>query len=490
MNQAPTAAVQRAALGPILTHLNRLLGLSWIINRIRGTGARIHTPFGTNRKPVMRCILAAALCLLAGCGNTRFSLPGTTDDPALYAGIFPYYIEVCALSAMKKKHGFGFEYRGGPGGHAVVYLNGVCRDPKQFYPTVQMCDDTEPAADSGVGLSSNGHFSNAVWVATPGRDFFFNGALRKGEGVTLASYDRTQARAEQLGIMNGIRFHKDVFDDMPAGMTRHDFMYEASVASDYGISLGRGRFCARLPVSQAQMQRVVTFLNAQNAQYRDGKREFNMTVVGDNCSHFTHNVLAAAGLWNEWPIDRFVLISALSFPVPKNEFVNQIRRSDDLPVDDPVSLFRDAATRQALQRGDWLPAGPGAIATADPIRQANEIYDTDVNLIFYDSPIPGSFQRYFDHIASNPRYTDLADNLRYFASVYARIDADWRSPEWWLAHEGLPPGDVPSFMAFDKSYRNYIDHMSRRTNLALLAVQQATGPVVLAARGPRAGGTK
>src|ERR1700733_6680617 len=125
MNQAPTAAMQRAALGPILTHDDRLLGLSWITNRIRRTGARIRTPFGTTRKPAVRCILAAALCLLAGCGNTRFSLPGTTDDPALYAGIFPYYIEVCALSAMKKKPGFGFEYRGGPGGHAVVDLNGV-----------------------------------------------------------------------------------------------------------------------------------------------------------------------------------------------------------------------------------------------------------------------------------------------------------------------------------------------------------------------------
>jgi hypothetical protein len=490
MNQAPTAAVQRSAWGPILKHVGRLVGLLWVIDGLTRTGARVHTLLMTNRKPSMRCIVAAALCLLAGCENTRFSLPGTPDDPALYAGIFPYYIEVCALSGMKKKPGFGFEYRGGPGGHAVVYLNGVCRDPKQSYPTVQICDGTEPSADSGVGLSSNGHFSNAVWVATPGRDFFFNGALRQDEGVTLASYNRTQVRAQQLGILNGVRFHKDAFDDLPAGMTRHDFMYEASVATDYGISLGRGRFCARLPVSQAQMQRVVTFLSAQNAQYRDGKREFEMTVVTDNCSHFTHNVLAAAGLWEEWPTDRFVLISALSFPVPKNEFVNQIRRSNDLPIDDPVSLFRDVATRQALQRGDWLPAGPGAIATATPIRSVNEIYDTDVNLIFYDSPIPGSFQRYFDHIASNRRYTDLEDNLRYFASVYARLDADWRSPEWWLGHERLPPRDVPSFMAFDKSYRSYIDRMNRRTNLALLAVQQATGPVVLATRGPRASETK
>ncbi len=473
MNRTATAAVELGVLRPIFQHLGRLAGFS-----------RILGPRGKNRKPTVRCILAAVLSLLAGCENARFNLPGAPGDPALYASIFPYYIEVCAVSGMKKKPGFGFEYRGGPGGHAVAYLNGVCRDPKQSYPTVQLCDDSEPSADSGVGLSSNGHFSNAVWVATPGRDFFFNGVLRPGEGVTLDSYRRTQVRAQQLGILDGVKFHKEVFDDMPAGMTRHDFMYEASVASDYGISLGRGRFCARLPVDQGQMQRVVTYLNAQNAQYRDGKREFEMTVLGDNCSHFTHNVLAAAGLWNEWPIDRFVLISAFSFPVPKNEFVNQIRRSNDLPLDDPVALFRDAATRQALQRGDWLPDGPGAIATATPMQENNEIYDTDVNLIFYDSPIPGSFRRYFDHIVADRRYTDLTDNLRHFAAIYARVDADPRPPEWWLVHEGLPTRDIPSFMAFDRSYRAYIDRMNRRTNLALMAVRQATRPVVLTARDP------
>ena len=485
MNQTPTAAVAQAVSRPVLDYVRRLPGFSRIVDGLAGRRSHGLATRPISRKPTMRYLAAAMLSLLAGCENTRFSLPGSPDDPAVYSSIFPDYIEVCALSGMKKKPGFGFEYQGGPGGHAVVYLNGVCRDPKDSYPTVQMCDDTEPPAEAGVGLSSNGHFSNAVWVATPGRDFFFNGALRPDEGVTIASYDRTRARAKQLGILNGVRFHNDVFDDMPAGMTRGDFMYDASVATDYGISLGRGRFCARLPVSRAQMQRVVTFLNAQNAQYRDGKREFNMTVLGDNCSHFTHNVLAAAGLWREWPTDRFVLISAFSFPVPKNEFVNQVRRSNDLPLDNPVSLFRDKVTRQALLRGDWLPAGPGAIATATPIRQDNKLYDTDVNLIFYDSPVPGSFQRYFDHIEANPRYTDLADNLRYFASVYARIDADRRTPEWWLAHTDLPRADIPSFLTFDKSYRTYIDRMNHQTNLALLTLRQGIRPVVLAAGGSR-----
>lgn len=440
-----------------------------------------------SRTSVMRWIFAATLLLLGGCGSTRFDLSGGPDDPGLYARIYSYYIEVCAVSAMKKKQGLGFEYQGGSGGHAVLYLNGACRDPTVAYPTVEMCDDMGPSADAGVGLSSNGHFSNASWVATPGRDFFFDGALRQGEGVTSASYGRTQARAKQLGILNGVRFHEDVFDDKPADMTRADFMYEASVATDYGISLGRGRVCGRLPVTREQMQRVVAYLNAQNAQYHDGGRVFDMTVLTNNCSHFTHNVLAAAGLWEEWPTDRFFLVSALSFPVPKNEFVNQIRRSNDLPLDDPILLFKDAAARRALLRDDWLPTGPGAIATAAPIRSANDMYDTDVSLIFYDIPVFGSFEAYLDRIAADRRYTVLAENLRHFAAVYARIDAQWRSAEWWWARAGLPPGDGASFVTFYTRYHDHVERMKDRANVALRALRQADRTVALAAHDPRPG---
>ncbi|HEX4367171.1 MAG TPA: hypothetical protein VH023_10095, partial [Rhodopila sp.] len=205
---------------------------------------------------ILRGGVVVVLSLLTGCESpTVFSLPGAPGSEALYASLYPYFIEPCAVSALKKKPGFGFEYRGGPGGHAVVYLNGVCRDPQQAYPVLEMCDDRVPETETGVGLSSNGHFANAAWIATPGRDFFFDGALQPGESVDVASYDRTQAEARRLGVLDGVRFHRDAFKDQPAGMNRTDFKYEASVATDYGVSLGRGRFCARLPVSRAQMKR-------------------------------------------------------------------------------------------------------------------------------------------------------------------------------------------------------------------------------------------
>jgi hypothetical protein len=227
MSHLPTLVIEPAA-----ARQNRPGALSGLLAGFRrmfaGPAANTRAKHRT-----LRFAVTAALSLLTGCESTVFSLPGGPNDRAQYASIYPYYIETCAVSALKKKPGFGFEYQGGAGGHAVIYLNGVCRDSKQSYPVVQICDDTVPSEESGVGLSSNGHFSNAAWIATPGRDFFFNGTLQPGESVDTASYARTQTRAKQLGILNGVRFHNEVFDDMPAGMTRAAFMYEASVATDY-----------------------------------------------------------------------------------------------------------------------------------------------------------------------------------------------------------------------------------------------------------------
>ena len=62
-------------------------------------------------------------------------------------------------------------------------------------------------------------------------------------------------------------------------------------------------------------------------------------MLRNNCAHIAHNALAAVGLWDEWPTDRFILFAAFDFPVPKNEFVNLMRRTNDMPIDDPEALY-------------------------------------------------------------------------------------------------------------------------------------------------------
>jgi hypothetical protein len=374
-----------------------------------------------------RVALAAGVAMgLAACSTMHVDTAPTADDERVYDALHPYYAELCAFSQFKKKPGFGAAvtsgFGDGIGGHSGLYLNGICRAAGAHYPTVKLCDDGD--SETGVGISVNSHFKNAEWVATPGRDFYFHGGLRPQEKLTRDAYRRAQATAQRIDILDGVEFHPEVFADAPAGMSRRDYMYEVSVATDYAVGFGRDRYCARVPMEREQMARIAAFLNELNAPYRDGTKDFEWDVLRNNCSHVAHNALAAAGVWRAWKIDQPLLLAALSFPVPKNELVNLMRRTNDLPLDDPAALYRDEATRRALMEAHWLPTEPGALAEAEPVVQDNEVYDTDLKLIFYDEPIIGVYRRRFARIFSEPRYTDLRANLAYFAELYRKIGAD------------------------------------------------------------------
>jgi len=391
-----------------------------------------------------------AALLATACAAPRFERIGGTD--ADYARAHPYYAEYCALSQIKKKPGFGAEIRGDIGGHAVFYLNGACLVREAHYPVLELCER------GGAGLSMNEHFRNAKWVATPGHDFFFRGNLPEGVPVTQAAYQSIQREAERLGIYDRVSFWDKVFDDMPAGWSREDWKYEMSVGTDYAVGLGRGRYCARIPVDRAAMAQMIDFLNGENAPYREGRAEFRWSIVSDNCIHLAHNALAAAGLWEEWPAGRFVLISMFDFPVPRNEFVNLMRRTNDELPADPGEAYDDPAARRSLVEHGVLPSRPGALAESRPLLQPNQVYDADgLQLIFYDEPLLARYQTWFDRIFAGPRYTDASANRAWFAAQARRIAAERRPLEWWL--ERSPYRRDPA--GFAQVYQRYYALMTR-----------------------------
>ncbi len=382
--------------------------------------------------PRARPALLLAAVWLSACSVSDFDLPGPRGADG-YADQYPFYAEFCALSQIKKKPGFGANIRGEIGGHAVFYLNGACLLAGAGYPVLQVCDG-QPA--DGVGLSMNSHFRNAKWAATPGRRFFYEGAQPAANGLTRAGYERTQAEAKRLGIYDGITFHEEVFADMPPGWSREDWKYEVSAATDYGIGMGRGRYCARVPVTRAQMSRMVLFLNDQNAPYRAGA-EFRWSVFRDNCIHLAHNALAVAGLWTEWPINRPLLLAMLNFPVPRNEFVNLVRRTNDAMLTDPAAAYHEPVARRALLEFGRLHTRPGALAASYPPQRPNAVYETDLKLIFYDEPVFGDYQASFDRIFSTSRYFDRDANTAYFVAAYDRMLAARQPLAWWLGAGGF-----------------------------------------------------
>jgi len=395
-----------------------------------------------------RLALLGLLAGLSACASLPIPSQRPAYEEAAYAALHPYYLEFCALSEIEKKPGYGADIRGGIGGHSTLYLNGVCR-AGEGYPEIAVCA-ADPASN-GVGLSVNAHFANTNWVPVPGRDFFYHGDLQPGQPLTRAVYDATKAHAKRLGVYDAVRFHPRVFDDMPPGYERDAYKYEVSIGTDYALGYGRDRYCARVPVSAPQMARVVDYLNGLNRPYRDGKVEYEWSVLRDNCSHVAHNALAIVGFWPPWPTHRFLLIAAFDFPVPKNEFVNIARRANDMPVADPLAVWNDRAARRALLAGDGLPTRPGALATFEPVVRDNALYDTDLRLIFYDEHFFGPYEGRYRRIAAEPRYTDLQANLRHFATLYARAEAERQPLAWWLrAHPAL--ASEPDFPAFYDRY--------------------------------------
>jgi hypothetical protein len=422
------------------------------------------------------CFALALAMLVAACDTTGGKLFVDTDE-ALYGSLYPYYAELCAVSEFKKKPGFGVEVTsGGPGGHEVLYLNGACRDQAAGYPVLKLCDGATPAAGQGVGISVNAHYKNANWVATEGRSFFLRGDLGPTERLTRLAYQRTQARAQAMGILDGVEFHDRVFDDMPPGMSRRDYMYEVSIGTDYAVGFARDRYCARVPMDRDRMGRIVGYLNALNAQYRDGRQPFEVSLLLDSCAHLVHNALSAAGVWDEWPVDQFILFALFDFPVPKNEFVNLMRRTNDLPVGDLAALYRDVSIRQSLQRGDGLPIEAGALAESAPMIQHNDVYDTDVELIFYDETITGSYRTRFRRILSEPRYFDIAANLRHFAALYTSLKAAQKPVEWYFdAHPAMTPAERTAFAGFYGRFYQHIDQQSAAVEARLARLSAQAG---------------
>jgi len=337
----------------------------------------------------------------------------------VYAGLYPYYAELCALSELRKKPGHGVRVRSGWGGHSLLYLNGVRLDRDVGHPTLKLCEpDAEPARH-GVGLSVNSHYKNANWVAAEGRDFVWRGALASGERLSAEAYERTQNYAKSIGVLDGVAFHDALFRDKPRGMSERDYMYEISVATDYAVRFGRNTYGARIPLDHQRMARIVRYLNDLNAPYRDGSKTFQWRLFNNNCSHVAHNALAEANVWAPWPTGEWPVTAAFRFPVPKNEFVDLVLRANDLPIKDPRAIYRDEAARRALLETGTVPAAPGALAISAGAITDNDVYHTKrLKLIFYDKSFLRPYWRHFSRIFREPRYTDLRANLAHFASLY------------------------------------------------------------------------
>ena len=112
------------------------------------------------------CLSALCVLLSGGCSPFRPLQVESVEKSAAYDELFPHHIEVCALSRIKP---LDEGKKGSRAGHAVLFLEGACRDETFGFPQLRVCSNGRPLehSETGTGISVNRMFKNVNWVAVP-----------------------------------------------------------------------------------------------------------------------------------------------------------------------------------------------------------------------------------------------------------------------------------------------------------------------------------
>ena len=348
----------------------------------------------------------------------------------VYDQLYPYYVELCAVSQFRSKT----KGTGGVPGHAVMYLKGACQDETAPYPQLRRChriatDPYDP--EHGAGVSVNRWLRNVNWIATPGRALFYEGNLPPGERLTQAHFDATVQAVVEADVFRGVEFHE--YPATSPERTLTAFIAHHSLATDNALRFARSVFCARMPVTEDMLVEVMDFLNELNREFATGEADYEWSGFSDNCVHTLRNALAAASIWTPTSVRVIKLRQIFNLAIPANEFVNLARLGAEGPLEDYAQVYGDSAQRNALIEFGWLPTRHGALVKTLPVHEANDLYDTALRLFVLQSPFGQGQVRDTVRLLSDRRFVEVGANLRHFAKVYAGILANRDAEAFGLA---------------------------------------------------------
>lgn len=162
---------------------------------------------------------------------------------------------------------------------------------------------------------------------------------------------------------------------------------------------------------------MIDNLNSLNDFYQKNG-DYEWSGVFNNCTHTTHNAIAAAGLFRPYALDQNIAKQVFNLAVPSNEFIDLERMGNDDSLDDVVSIYQDPYKRKALLEQDWMAMQPGVLTDNHRMHQNNALYDTNSDFFVLDIPAASPQRNEFNQINSEARYSDLRENLRYFKAKY------------------------------------------------------------------------
>lgn len=365
--------------------------------------------------------LALLVFFAAACSDRVFFAPvdgfAHHEPDARYEELFPYYVELCAVSQLRSEE----LLTGGSPGHAAMYLKGACRDSDAPFPKLRRCaghatDPDDP--EHGAGVSVNRWFRNVNWIAVSGRGEFLDGGLEPGEVVTRARFEKVAQDAIDAGVFRGVELWP-----RPAGSPDPDlfgFVTHRSAGTDFAVRLARSSLCGRLPVEAEMLDEIIDFLNDLNREYATGAVDFEWSGYHDNCVHTVRNALAAASVWGPISVRRTKLLQLFHLAVPANEAIRLAALGTMGPVESYREVFRDDSMRNALLEFGWLPTRHGALLVSLPVHAANELFDPRPRMLVFQGPNMRKTRRLLEML-EDPRFTELGANLAHFEELYRGI---------------------------------------------------------------------
>ena len=385
------------------------------------------------------------------------------EAQATYDRLFPYYVEVSAVTQLRPRG----ERGGGPGGHATMFIGGAARDSSAGYPRLKLADENAPG--DGIGVSVNRAFANANWIAVAGREMFFHGGMRDDETLDRRRFDAALEQAAQAGWFEGVELTRAAGSPRVADV---EAVVRHSIGTDFALTFGRTVYAARLPMPRPALSKVIDYLNDLND--RAAWRGYQWNALTNNCSHVIHNALAAAGVWDpktvragttvDTILDLLSVATAVvrrrmsDFSFPANSFVRVFEAANERPIDDAAHAWRDHDIRRSIDAG-WLVTGPGGLVRRYPMHDPsrNDLFAPGRDPVLASVPLLWDKRRTFvDLTRATPAHlSDLAANLTHFRERFARA----------LARERLQ-GDAN----FATRYERVIASELERTDRAIASI--------------------
>jgi hypothetical protein len=179
--------------------------------------------------------------------------------------------------------------------------------------------------------------------------------------------------------------------------------------------------------------------------------------LGNNCTHFVHNVLAAAGILKFKKTDAPGLSKFFNIAIPINEWILDQRYATGISIENLGGIYRNNVLRKNLMTG-WLPMQPGSMMEIMYIHDyKNSVADAHSRVTYIDIPYIGFYNQNLKKSLKNPMAHDLVTNLLGYKSSYEKILST--SPS--LKGFARTPGRIELPHDFDLFYKKYLDYVKQ-----------------------------